>query len=40
MEATAKEQAVLEDAEANYKVREDIGREGWHYGYAARPSKM
>ncbi|KAJ5051763.1 uncharacterized protein L3040_001535 [Drepanopeziza brunnea f. sp. 'multigermtubi'] len=24
---------ILEEAEANYKVREDMGREGWHYGY-------
>lgn len=23
----------VEEAEANYKVREDIGREGWHYRY-------
>lgn len=25
---------ILEDAEANYKVREDMGREGWHYEYS------
>jgi predicted amidohydrolase len=25
---------ILEDAEDNYKVREDIGREGWHYEYS------
>lgn len=25
---------ILEVAEDNYKVREDIGREGWHYEYA------
>ena len=25
---------ILEDAEANYKVREDIRREGWHYEYS------
>lgn len=24
---------ILADAEENYKVREDIGREGWHYQY-------
>jgi hypothetical protein len=24
---------VLEVAEGSYKVREDIGREGWHYAY-------
>jgi len=24
---------ILEDAEDNYRVREDIGREGWHYEY-------
>ena len=24
---------VLEKAEDNYKVREDIGREDWHYTY-------
>jgi predicted amidohydrolase len=24
---------ILEDAEDNYKVREDLGREGWHYAY-------
>jgi len=24
---------ILEDAEENYKVREDMGREGWHYAY-------
>lgn len=25
--------AILADAEANYKIREDLGREGWHYDY-------
>ncbi|RFU35136.1 hypothetical protein B7463_g1214, partial [Scytalidium lignicola] len=25
---------VVEDAEENYKVREDIAREGWHYSYS------
>lgn len=25
---------VLEAAERNYKVREDLGREDWHYGYS------
>jgi predicted amidohydrolase len=25
---------ILEDAEENYKVREDMGREGWHYDYS------
>ena len=24
---------ILEDAESNYKVREDMKREGWHYDY-------
>lgn len=24
---------ILEEAESNYKVREDMGREGWHYSY-------
>jgi predicted amidohydrolase len=24
---------ILEDAESNYKVRSDIGSEGWHYDY-------
>jgi predicted amidohydrolase len=25
---------ILEEAEANYKVREDMGRADWHYGYS------
>jgi predicted amidohydrolase len=25
---------ILEVAERNYKVREDLGREDWHYGYS------
>jgi predicted amidohydrolase len=25
---------ILEEAESNYKVREDMGREDWHYGYS------
>ncbi len=25
---------ILEDAESNYKVREDMGREDWHYEYS------
>lgn len=25
---------ILEEAERNYKVREDMGREDWHYGYS------
>lgn len=25
---------ILEDAEENYKVREDMGRAGWHYEYS------
>jgi len=25
---------ILEDAEANYKVREDMRRPGWHYEYS------
>ena len=24
---------ILEEAEKNYKVREDIGKEDWHYTY-------
>jgi len=27
---------ILEDAEDNYKVRADMGREGWHYEYYLR----
>ena len=27
---------ILEDAEDNYKVREDMRREGWHYEYALK----
>lgn len=29
---------ILEDAEQNYKVREDLASEGWHYDY--RHSKL
>jgi hypothetical protein len=25
---------ILDDAEDNYKVREDMRREGWHYEYS------
>jgi predicted amidohydrolase len=25
---------ILEEAEMNYKVREDMGRGNWHYGYS------
>jgi len=25
---------ILEEAEGNYKVREDLAREDWHYGYS------
>ena len=25
---------ILEAAERNYKVREDLGRDDWHYGYS------
>jgi predicted amidohydrolase len=25
---------ILEEAEENYRVREDLGREGWHYAYS------
>jgi predicted amidohydrolase len=25
---------ILEEAERNYKVREDLGRQDWHYGYS------
>ncbi|TVY86518.1 Hydrolase [Lachnellula willkommii] len=31
---------ILEVAEDNYKVREDIGREGWHYEYALTREKV
>jgi len=24
---------IMEEAERNYRVREDMGREGWHYSY-------
>ncbi|KUJ23073.1 carbon-nitrogen hydrolase [Mollisia scopiformis] len=27
---------VLEDAEENYRVREDMGRSGWHYEYSLK----
>ena len=27
---------ILEEAEDNYKVREDMGREGWHYEYSLK----
>ena len=27
---------LVEQAEANYKVREDLGRGDWHYGYRHR----
>ena len=27
---------ILEDAEDNYKVRADLGRENWHYEYALK----
>jgi len=27
---------ILEDAEDNYKVRADMGREGWHYEYSLK----
>lgn len=30
---------ILEDAEANYKVREDMGRENWHYSYTLTREK-
>lgn len=25
---------ILEVAERNYKIREDLGRDDWHYGYS------
>jgi predicted amidohydrolase len=28
---------ILEQAEDNYKVRADMGKEGWHYKYTIRP---
>jgi hypothetical protein len=30
---------ILEAAEKNYKVREDLAREDWHYGYSHAPKK-
>jgi predicted amidohydrolase len=30
---------VLDVAEANYKVRQDMGSEGWHYEYSLRTTK-
>jgi len=27
---------ILEDAEDNYKVRADMGKEGWHYDYSLK----
>lgn len=30
---------ILEDAEESYKVRADISREGWHYGYSHKKEK-
>jgi|TARA_R110002003_G_scaffold44_15_gene3375 predicted amidohydrolase len=30
---------ILEDAEANYKVRSDIASEGWHYDYRHSKTK-
>jgi len=30
---------ILEDAESNYKVREDMRREGWHYEYTLTREK-
>jgi len=30
---------ILEDAEDNYKVRADMGREGWHYDYTLSKDK-
>jgi hypothetical protein len=29
---------ILEDAEDNYKVRADMGKEDWHYGYSLKRS--
>ena len=31
---------ILEDAEANYKVREDMAREEWHYDYRHTKDKV
>ena len=28
--------SVLDEAEKNYKVREDLKRDDWHYGYRER----
>lgn len=30
---------ILEDAESNYKVREDMARVGWHYGHTLRKER-
>ena len=30
---------ILEDAEANYKVRADLASEGWHYDYRHSAAK-
>jgi hypothetical protein len=30
---------ILEEAESNYKVREDLAGANWHYGYGVRPGK-
>lgn len=30
---------ILEEAESNYKVREDLAGVDWHYGYGVRPGK-
>lgn len=27
---------ILEEAEDNYKVRADMGKEGWHYEYSLK----
>jgi hypothetical protein len=27
---------ILEDAEDNYKVRADMGKQGWHYEYSLK----
>ena len=31
---------LVEKAEQHYKVREDIGREGWHYTYRHQAEKL
>jgi hypothetical protein len=36
MSVVSVDMQILEDAEDNYKVRADMGREGWHYDYSLK----